>query len=302
MFQLLVLLAMFFAATSPAVAANSNNCVIFSTTPDLTGGSGTTVTLNTNYYFSTGSFNVSQSRDGKQCYYPGSCIETGTVTVTVSNVSFHGDSEWANGEFRIGVVGRQGCVARLNNGTLTCDINVQGSNNGNNLEIFINYGDMRTVGLTSQTLACELRRQDQLLVYGSCGANDQCQETPVEADGSGWDLCMQIPATGNARDRCIQCMVDGSLWTALGCIPTAPDKIIQTVIVIGLTLAGAVVLIMIIAGAFTLSTSQGDPNRTKEAKEMITSAIIGLLFIIFSVTILQFIGVSILHIPGFGEG
>ena len=39
----------------------------------------------------------------------------------------------------------------------------------------------------------------------------------------------------------------------------------------------------------------------KEAKEMITSAIVGSLFIIFSITILQFIGVSILHIPGFGE-
>ena len=58
---------------------------------------------------------------------------------------------------------------------------------------------------------------------------------------------------------------------------------------------------MILVGAFMLSVSQGDPNKTKEAKEIITSAIIGLLFVIFSVTILQFVGVEILHIPGFGE-
>jgi hypothetical protein len=66
-------------------------------------------------------------------------------------------------------------------------------------------------------------------------------------------------------------------------------------------MSGAIVLIMILAGAFMLSTSQGDPKKTQDAKELITSAIIGLLFIIFSITILQFVGVSILRIPGFGE-
>ena len=70
---------------------------------------------------------------------------------------------------------------------------------------------------------------------------------------------------------------------------------------IGIIFAGAVVLIMILAGSFMLSTSQGDPKKVQEAKEMITSAIIGLLFVIFSITLLQFIGVSIIKIPGFGQ-
>jgi len=67
-----------------------------------------------------------------------------------------------------------------------------------------------------------------------------------------------------------------------------------------LGLSGGVVLLSILAGAFMLITSAGEPKQVQEAQEMITAAIIGLLFIIFSILILQFVGVSILHIPGFG--
>jgi hypothetical protein len=69
---------------------------------------------------------------------------------------------------------------------------------------------------------------------------------------------------------------------------------------IGLGLAGGIALLMIIAAGFLLTTSQNDPKKVTEAKELVTSAVIGLLFIVFSVTILQFIGVTILRIPGFG--
>jgi hypothetical protein len=49
-----------------------------------------------------------------------------------------------------------------------------------------------------------------------------------------------------------------------------------------------------------LSTSQGDPKRVDEAKAAITSAVAGAFFLIFSVTILRFIGTTLLQIPGFG--
>ncbi len=66
-------------------------------------------------------------------------------------------------------------------------------------------------------------------------------------------------------------------------------------------IGGGVALIIILAGGFQLTISQGDPKKTSEAKELITSALIGLVFIIFSVAILQLIGVQILQIPEFGE-
>ncbi len=54
-------------------------------------------------------------------------------------------------------------------------------------------------------------------------------------------------------------------------------------------------------GAFQIMTSQGDPERLKAGKELIGSALAGLLMIIFSVFLLQLIGVQILQIPGFSK-
>ncbi len=47
--------------------------------------------------------------------------------------------------------------------------------------------------------------------------------------------------------------------------------------------------------------SSGNPEKVQAAREQLTSAVVGLLFIIFSITILQVIGVDILHIPGLNK-
>ena len=75
----------------------------------------------------------------------------------------------------------------------------------------------------------------------------------------------------------------------------------QRFITLGLGIGGGVSLLSTLAGGFILTTSQGDPKRTGQAKEMITNAVIGLIFVIFSVTILQFIGYTVFRLPGFGE-
>ncbi len=78
------------------------------------------------------------------------------------------------------------------------------------------------------------------------------------------------------------------------------EGLVTSLLRIGIGLAGGFVLLSILYGSFLLTTSSGDPKRVQEGQEMITSAIMGLLFVIFSVIILRFIGVSILQIPGFG--
>jgi hypothetical protein len=83
-------------------------------------------------------------------------------------------------------------------------------------------------------------------------------------------------------------------------VKTSKEGIVQNIIQIGLGLAGGFVLLSILYGAFLLTTSSGDAKRVQEGQEMITSAVMGLVFVIFSIMILQFIGVSILRIPGFG--
>ncbi len=127
------------------------------------------------------------------------------------------------------------------------------------------------------------------------------EEDAVDSD-IVYSICKQIDISKPEYSFCMNCFDKKGIWTAVGCIPTeSPTGIIQVIITIGLGLSGGVVLIMILVGSAMLSVSQGDPNKTKEAQEIITAAIIGLIFVIFSITILQFIGVSILKIPGFGE-
>lgn len=122
-----------------------------------------------------------------------------------------------------------------------------------------------------------------------------------EPEVEPFDLCTQIPDTVQ-KGNCQTCLDSQGIWTAIGCINFENNgaNIVRTLITLGLSLGGGFTLLIILFAGFTLSTSQGDPKRVSEAKELITSAVIGLLFIIFSVTILQFIGVSLFRIPGFG--
>lgn len=133
----------------------------------------------------------------------------------------------------------------------------------------------------------------------------KCTDESVNAPATNVDippftLCGQISNLA-LRRVCDDCQTNKQgVWTAIGCIKTDPVSIAQQFITLGLGIAGGVSLISTLVGGFMLTTSQGDPTKANEAKEIITSAIIGLLFVIFSVAILQFIGVSVLRIPGFG--
>lgn len=116
-----------------------------------------------------------------------------------------------------------------------------------------------------------------------------------------YSLCAQIPSTEvEAINECAECLRRPGIWTALGCIPTDGAGTIRSFVSIALGMAGGIGLLMIIASGAMFALSQNDPTKVNSAKDLLTSVIIGLLFIVFSVTILQFIGVTILQIPGFG--
>ena len=89
--------------------------------------------------------------------------------------------------------------------------------------------------------------------------------------------------------------------TAIGPISTDPQSFAKNVVNIVLGLSGGIALIMIIISGYKFMISQGNPEALKDAQEQLTSAIVGLLFIILSFVILQMIGGDILGIPGFGK-
>jgi hypothetical protein len=94
---------------------------------------------------------------------------------------------------------------------------------------------------------------------------------------------------------------EGSINTAIGCIPiNNTDEFIGFILKWAIGVGGGIAFLLIILAGFQIMTSAGNPDRLKAGQELMTSAIAGLILLIFSVFILKIIGVDILELPGFG--
>ncbi len=85
--------------------------------------------------------------------------------------------------------------------------------------------------------------------------------------------------------------------TALGTIETKPTEFLTQILQFLFGISGGIAFLLMIFGSFQVILSSGNPDKVKGGQEIITSAVMGLLFIVFSVFILNFIGVEILAIP-----
>ena len=98
-------------------------------------------------------------------------------------------------------------------------------------------------------------------------------------------VCSNLNSNGKQCD---------SIQTGIGLINTNITSFINSIFTIILSISGGIALILIIVSGYQLSLSSGNPEKVKEAQGMLTAAIVGFIFIIFSVAILQIIGVDIL--------
>lgn len=117
------------------------------------------------------------------------------------------------------------------------------------------------------------------------------------------NLCENIKDSGEKK-RCVDCLSGTGkyigVWTGVGCIGSNIGSFIQeTLLGWGVGLAGGISMLCIMYAAFMMQTSGGEAEKIKKAQQLMTSCITGLMLIIFSVFILQLIGVRILRIPGF---
>lgn len=87
--------------------------------------------------------------------------------------------------------------------------------------------------------------------------------------------------------------------TAIGPISITPQGFIGSIFTLVLMLATLGATIIIVYSGYMFMISRGDKEKLAGARETITAAIVGLLFIVLSIVILEIIGVDILHIPGF---
>lgn len=89
--------------------------------------------------------------------------------------------------------------------------------------------------------------------------------------------------------------------TALGCIPTDPAGLVKWVLKFAILMGGGIAFLLSVFGGVSIILAGGNPEKINSGKEIIGSALTGLLFIIFSVFLLRFIGYDILQLPGFAN-
>jgi len=146
--------------------------------------------------------------------------------------------------------------------------------------------------------------QDGTACLPNVGPNAQgssCQATNITLPNtfnSPWPALAAIQMSPCAQNA-IKNQKCTSVLSAFGAIPTDAPGLISKLLQIMLAISGVVALIFIIVSGYRFMLSQGNPEAVQEARESLTSAIVGLLFIIFALVILQLITVNILHIPGF---
>jgi hypothetical protein len=138
-----------------------------------------------------------------------------------------------------------------------------------------------------------------------------CANGPaITADDCGLQRCCpNAPSTpaptsapGTGSDPLAGCPGGKSINSAIGCIPILDTKeaFLGFILKWAVGIGGGIAFLLIIYAGFMIMTSAGNPERLKAGQELLTSAISGLILLIFSVVILKIIGVDILGLDKFG--
>lgn len=138
--------------------------------------------------------------------------------------------------------------------------------------------------------------------YQSCDWDNPCCNHPDTQCIEG--SCQ--PASENGEDggdgTTVLCRDEKSINTAIGCIPVQDtNEFIGFILKWAIGIGGGIAFLLIIFAGFQIMTSAGNPERLQAGRELLTSAIAGLILLVFSVFILRIIGVDILQLPGFGN-
>lgn len=121
--------------------------------------------------------------------------------------------------------------------------------------------------------------------------SDACKLDPTQCSKAGGDPCSTDPAKPDPKGP--------GFKTAIGCIHTTPKVLVQDFLTFGVGIGGGLAFMMMLFGAFQMLTSGGNPQNLQGGRDTFQNAIIGLLFIIFSILLMKIIGIDILNLPGF---
>lgn len=106
--------------------------------------------------------------------------------------------------------------------------------------------------------------------------------------------------TKNAHASSVNFCGGTNIDTAIGCIPTNAPGFATFFLGYILGIAALVAFFLIIIAGFQILTSSGNPEKLEAGKQLLTSALVGVLFIIFSAVISAVLDLNIFgHLPGF---
>jgi hypothetical protein len=138
--------------------------------------------------------------------------------------------------------------------------------------------------------------------------------TPIPSPDPTCDLCGYCDGNSefpDGYDTCTQCLYqdpgpppanpkEGYQWTIAGCVESSASGFVQSVSAMLIPTAGGGGLLVILIGSMMILTSKGDFQKLRNGRRLVVAGIGAILLIIFSVFILEFVGVNILVLPGFG--
>ena len=227
-----------------------------------------------------------------------SCVDKDTqVIISVTNAIFEGSVYSGNAVVSIDNGGTNSGTLQIVNGTLTPPFTVGALASGKSY----NVGLSNPGGLFGGGTICAYQGNPIQVV-------ESCENQSTSGPPPPFDICKTVGrVTSTEYKKCIDCLGTGAgglgtgndgVWTGIGCLETKPKEFVQSLLSIAIGIGGGIAFLLIIYGSFILTTAAGVPDNIQKGREIIGSAISGLLFIIFSVVLLNLIGVQILQIPG----
>lgn len=97
------------------------------------------------------------------------------------------------------------------------------------------------------------------------------------------------------KNKCIKCAQSFGYWSSIGCVPLNISQFVSGFVLnIGIGIGGLAALLCLIINSLRLQMSRGDSAKLQKVRENVTSCILGLVLILFSIVILRLADISIL--------
>lgn len=164
-----------------------------------------------------------------------------------------------------------------------------------------------------------------LSVTGRYAACDLCGYCPPSQAPSTWPKCKAClypnvtsndPSAGETlkitdlTTNVPPTPASGRIYTQLGCLGTnlggfqqegAAAGVVQTLLNVIFSIVGGLAFLSLIYGSFIILTSQSNPERLNYGKRVVYGAIVGVIFSLSAVLIVNLLASGILKIPGFSS-